>query len=289
MHSMTGFGRGESGHSHYKLIVEIKSVNHRFKDVRFRMSPLFSSREMDIRKALDQHFKRGSFDVYSTYNKSEGHSSFPDLDQKKIKSYLSHISSLCSEEGVDFQVTVGDFLRSEFLRGPSNLKESELHHLLDEALGRAINNLKEFRLQEGQALGEVLKQHQEEYERLLSFIEAQTDQFEKRVKEKILNKFQQFEEHLENQDGRFYQEVIYYLEKMDIHEEINRIRTHLKKLKSILSGNDEVGRQINFLIQELNRETNTISSKSNSLEVSQTIVEMKVQLEKMREQAINLE
>ena len=94
---------------------------------------------------------------------------------------------------------------------------------------------------------------------------------------------------MENQDGRFHQEVIYYLEKMDIHEEINRIKIHLQKLKSILSGNDEVGRQVNFLVQELNRETNTISAKSHSLEVSQRIVEMKVQLEKMREQSINLE
>ena len=181
---MTGFGRGESTHPHCKLIVEIKSVNHRFKDVRFRMSPLFNSREMDIRKALDRDFKRGSFDVYSTYSKSDEHSSFPNLDQKRIKSYLSHLASLCNEEGVDFQVTVGDFLRPEFTRGPSTLKDSELHDLLDEALGQAIDNLKEFRLHEGQVLGDVLKQHQEEYERLLSFIEAEADQFEKWVKEK---------------------------------------------------------------------------------------------------------
>ena len=286
---MTGFGRGESTDPYYKLIVEIRSVNHRFKDVRFRMSSLFGPRETDIRKALDRHFKRGSFDVYITYNESGGHSSFDDLDHQKIKSYLSHVRAICEEEGVVLQVTAGEFLRPEFARGALTLKESKLHHLLDKALDQAINNLKEFRFEEGQALGEVLKEHQEEYERLLLSIEAQADQFEKRVKERILNKFQQFQERLEDRDGRFHQEVIYYLEKMDIHEEMNRIRAHLAKLKSILSGDMEVGRQINFLVQELNRETNTMGSKSSSIEVSQMMVEMKVQLEKMREQALNLE
>ncbi len=127
------------------------------------------------------------------------------------------------------------------------------------------------------------------YDEHYQYICSVADSFQASVEEKLKKRFSELSSELNIDEPRFMQEVIYYLEKLDVHEEINRIQAHLEKLDSILSKGGEVGRQIDFLIQELNRETNTIGSKSNLKDISDSVVQMKVQLEKIREQGLNLE
>ena len=115
------------------------------------------------------------------------------------------------------------------------------------------------------------------------------DSYQEQIKDKLLKRFETENSNLKIDDSRFHQEVIYYLEKLDIDEEVNRIDIHLNKLDKIFNSTGEVGRQIDFLVQELNRETNTIGSKSASGEISENVIQMKVQLEKIREQALNIE
>ena len=158
------------------------------------------------------------------------------------------------------------------------------------AFEQAIESLKKSREDEGNKLVQKLKEHQKLYTENYQQIPQYKEGYQAKLKEKILKKFESEAKDLAVDEPRFLQEVIYYLEKLDIDEEINRIKIHLEKLDSLLDGKKlELGRQIDFLIQELNRETNTIGSKSGSNEISELVVQMKVQLEKIREQALNLQ
>lgn len=289
MHSMTGFGSGEANGENFQLTVELKSVNHRFRDVRFKMGSIFNSREIELRKKIETNFKRGSFDITIYYKKADDAKTFDDLDKSKIGEFLDFINDISKERGLDLQVRPGEFLRNEFMIDKSDEKEEELNKLLDQAFSNAVQALQESRKVEGDSLAKILGNHLAEYKNLFSSIEGRTKDFEAGVREKLEKKLKEYDEIMNKDETRFGQEIIYYLEKLDIHEEINRIHTHLDKMNDLVNSKEEVGRKLEFTLQELNRETNTIGSKSNNQEISSAIINMKSQLEKIREQALNVE
>ena len=288
MYSMTGFGKGEVEADKYSLSVELKSVNHRFKDMRFKMGQIFNSSEMILRKEIEKNFKRGSFDIFVSYKKKADTNKFDDLDSKKIEDFILSMKGIAKSTNIDMDFRPCDFLRNEFVKDQDDEKETELKSLLDKAFTEAVVNLKKMRKEEGDQLKKIVEDHINQYEEQFKNIEKSAPEFEKMVKERVEDKFKEYSQAIED-EPRYLQEVIYYLEKMDIHEEINRINAHLGQLRNLLDSKKEVGRQIDFLLQELNRETNTIGSKSNVVEISDSVVKMKSQLEKIREQALNIE
>jgi uncharacterized protein (TIGR00255 family) len=284
--SMTGFGKGESVGDKYKVTSEIKSVNHRFKDTRFKMSTMFNSIELDLKKSLDKFFKRGSFEIFVQYKKNPDYKDVVELDEEKIKSYLSTINTVSQASGVNVSVQPTEFLRSDFYLEDEE-KEDELKGLVLNAFATACEALRESRLEEGEKLISTLASHKKEYTKHYENVAKLKDTYQDGIKEKLIGRLEK--EDIKFDEQRLQQEVIYYLEKLDIEEEISRIAIHLKKLDKLLTSSGEVGRQIDFLIQELNRETNTIGSKCASDEISESVIQMKVHLEKIREQALNLE
>ncbi|PIK14813.1 YicC/YloC family endoribonuclease [Halobacteriovorax sp. JY17] len=286
--SMTGFGKGEASGDDWVITAEIKSVNHRFKDLRFKMSSLFAPIEIDLKNRLTEVFKRGSFDIYINYKKAEGKTKFDDIDEEKVSLFLGKISKIVKNQGLDLAISPSEFLRQDFYKDLDDSSE-ESFDLARTAFVNAMESLKESRLSEGDKMLKVIKSHKEQFEKHYSVIVGLADTFQENVEERLRKRFQDFSEELGVDEPRFLQEVVYYLEKMDVHEEINRIAAHLEKLDSILVNGGEIGRQLDFLIQELNRETNTIGSKSSLKEISDNVVQMKVQLEKIREQGLNLE
>ena len=287
LYSMTGFGRGESSDNQYNVTVELKSVNHRFKDTRFKMSSLFNSLEIELKKELFSFFKRGSFDIFINFKRAEKNSKFDDIDFDKVSSFLKLSSKVLPEGSLSIAPT--DFLRTEFMKENDLSKDESLLDLTRQAFTKACENLKQSRLSEGSKLEKVIGDHLEQYTAHFTSIENLTPQFQESVEQKLKKRFEELKTEINVDEPRFMQEVVFYLEKLDVHEEINRIKAHLEKLAEILSGSAEVGRQIDFLVQELNRETNTIGSKSSMQEISDNVVQMKVQLEKIREQGLNLE
>ncbi len=285
---MTGFGKGEASGDDWVITAEIKSVNHRFKDLRFKMSSLFAPIEIDLKNRLTEVFKRGSFDIYINYKKAEGKTKFDDIDEEKVSLFLGKISKIVKNQGLDLAISPSEFLRQDFYKDLDDSSE-ESFELARAAFVNAMESLKESRLSEGDKMLKVIKSHKEQFEKHYSVIVGLADTFQENVEERLRKRFQDFSEELGVDEPRFLQEVVYYLEKMDVHEEINRIAAHLEKLDSILVNGGEIGRQLDFLIQELNRETNTIGSKSSLKEISDNVVQMKVQLEKIREQGLNLE
>lgn len=287
--SMTGFGKGEVLGDKFRLSVEMKSVNHRFKDMRFKMGSVFSSEEINLKKTLDKSFIRGSFDIFVNYKKTESKELKLVIDNDKVTAYVAKMKDLLKDQDVAMTISPTDFLRSDFALEDEN-KEDELKTMLAPAFEQAVVNLLLSREEEGRKLISALETHRDDYLKHFKVVEGLKDSYQEDIKAKLLKRFSDEANDLKIDESRFMQEVIYYLEKLDVQEEISRIKIHLEKLDNLLTSNEtEVGRQIDFLVQELNRETNTIGSKSGSSEISQSVVQMKVQLEKIREQALNLQ
>jgi uncharacterized protein (TIGR00255 family) len=287
--SMTGFGRGESNNDRFSLVVEIKSVNNRYKDYRFKMSSLFNFKEVGFKKSLAKNCKRGTFDISINFKESDSVDKFNNLDSEKVLSFLELAKGWGEKSQLKLDFKPTDFLRSEFMVDQEFSKDESLMNLCEEAFGNAIVNLVALRNEEGGKLIEVVKDHLGEYEKSYQKILSQTDELQESVETKLRERFKEYQSELNIEESRFMQEIVFYMEKLDIDEELNRIASHIEKLRSLLNEGGEVGRQIDFLVQELNRETNTIGSKSSMKNTSDLVVHMKVQLEKVREQGLNLE
>ena len=285
---MTGFGRGEQTSESYSVTVEIKTVNNRFRDIRFKMGSIFNSMELPLKKKIEKKFKRGTFDIYVNYKKSPQAQKAFELDFQKIENYIQEINNVASKAGATVSVNPTEFLKSDFYIEDES-REQELQILLEKAFEGALGELESSRVEEGQKLVTILKDHLSKYLDHFTAVEKLKGSYQDQVRERLQKRFKSETTVVEVEEARFLQEVIFYLEKLDIDEEINRIKSHVTKLDSILESKSEIGRQIDFLVQELGRETNTIGSKSGKDEISESVVQMKVQLEKIREQGLNLE
>jgi uncharacterized protein (TIGR00255 family) len=289
IYSMTGYGKGEAIGPNYSVTCEIKTVNNRFKDFRFKMGSLFNSKEMELKKKLEGDFKRGSFDIYINYKRKDAEAGFSHLDSVKIKNYLEKIKEIVRNSEIPLEIKPTDFLRSEFYLERDEEIEEELYALLESSFNDAIKELKSVREVEGEKLLAVIQTSLKTYEDHYHKIIAQKNTYQEMVREKLGKKFKEELKDVKVDENRFLQEVIYYLEKLDIDEEISRIEIHLSKMKKLLKDGGDVGKQMDFLLQEFGRETNTIGSKAQKNEISEAVVQMKVQLEKIREQALNIE
>jgi len=289
IYSMTGFGKGEAKGENYLVSTEIKTVNNRFKDFKFRMSSLFNSLEIELRNKLEEEFKRGSFDISITYKKIEKAGQDFQVDIGKVSSYLNLLTPEFRKRDIPFQVNPSDFLRSDFCKDEEELKEKELNPLVLNSFESAIVALKISRSAEGSKLVDKLCEHLALYKTFLEKVEKLKADYPTILRERLTQKLSEKLHDFKIDESRLLQEIVYYLEKLEVDEEINRAKIHLSKLETLLKSSGEIGRQIDFLLQELGRETNTLGSKSAHSEISSHVVEMKVQLEKIREQALNLE
>ena len=287
LQSMTGFGKAEVQGDFFQVIAEVKSVNHRFKDLRFRMGSLLGSLEIPMRKIIDQNFKRGSFDITINYKKSGQAQNNVDVDWNKARAFVDLYKKEMGSYTQDLSVRPTDFLRADFMFDDGD-KKSELEGLVLTAFNMAMTELLASRVQEGRHIKKILNDHKQMFEDHYKSIIPLKNSYQEKVKEKLLARLSQ-EVQGKIDDNRFHQEVIYYMEKLDIDEEINRLSIHLQKFDTILNQPGEVGRGLDFLLQELNRETNTVGSKAQDSKITNAVVEMKMQLEKIREQALNIE
>jgi uncharacterized protein (TIGR00255 family) len=288
--SMTGFGKAQFQSENHNLLVEIKSVNNRFIDTRFRIPGEFNQLEIKFKKNISRFFKRGSFDTYISYQPLQSGSS-DRLDKEKIKNLVCELKEISKELDVKIDFSAGDFLKPEFYRASETdpLEKEKLSILVDEVFEKALINLNESRQSEGLKLFEIMNDHLKKLRESFLKIGPLEKNYQELVESRLRAKFLDFKTELKLDENRYHQEVIYYLERLDIKEEINRIGGHLTEFDRILDSSGEVGRRLDFLVQELNRETNTLGAKSGLKEISDIVLEMKMELEKMREQVANLE
>ena len=293
--SMTAYGRGEYPLGNTVFIAEIKSVNNRHRDVILRTSKALQILEDEIRSQIFSRIRRGRIEVFIQMEKNGGDSGETEYDLKLnrplVSSYLRIFKQLREEFGIDRQIGSDSLtqMKDVILIKPENFDIDEAGEGIQEVIRLALDSLDAMRVQEGKAIEEdFLKRLQligEYLDRNAERAPIVVEEYRKRLK----NKINLISQDIEMDETRLTQEVAICADKCDITEEIVRTRSHLNQFRHYMSVDDSIGRRLDFLIQEIHREVNTMSAKGFDSSISTMVVEIKAELEKLREQVQNVE
>jgi uncharacterized protein (TIGR00255 family) len=285
---MTGFGKSSSELPNKKIYVEIKSLNSKQFDLNTRIPFLYREKEMEIRNNLLQSVERGKVD-FSIYVENIGKASSSQINQNALESYYNQIK----EVSQNLQISIPADWFSVLLRMPEVMKTemAELDEneweITKETIKNALEQFTLFRNQEGSVLQKLFENKISNISLLLNEIEKYELERIEKVKVKILDSLQKMD--LQNFDtNRFEQELIYYIEKLDVNEEKIRLNNHLKYFIDTMNNEKSQGRKLGFIAQEIGREINTLGSKSNHAEMQKIVVQMKDELEQIKEQILNV-
>ncbi|KZL94422.1 YicC/YloC family endoribonuclease [Clostridium magnum] len=289
--SMTGFGRGNIDQDGRSFTVEIKSVNHRYCDLNMKMPKSLLSLEDRIRKVIQEKVTRGKVDVFITQNNYEKQGAKVVLDEKLADSYVECLNEI--KERYDIKENISLALISKF-PDVVNLKQEEedvenLWEILSLPLRDAVNLLVDMREREGLKLEKNILLKCDYIKSLLDKIEEKSPLVVEEYKEKLNERLKELLGEGQVDENRIAVEVALFADKSAIDEEIVRLNSHLVQLKETFNLNEAVGRKLDFIIQEMNREINTIGSKANNLEVTNNVLNIKNEIEKIREQIQNIE
>ena len=290
--SMTGYGQGEYALGERKFVAEVKSVNYRYRDVAIRLPKTFQAVEDDMRGQVASKFRRGRIEVILQIEKGTTETQVDlELNLPLVRSYLAVFKQLKEEFGVDEKIRPDEFcqMKDVVLVKPEEIDMDEVRQGLKEALRLALDSCDRMKIQEGKAL-------EEDFLKRLTLIEGHLQDIEERAplvveeyKTRLKDKISRISPDLKLDENRILQEVVIFADKCDITEEIVRTRSHLGQFRHYLSVDDSVGRRLDFLLQEIHREINTMSAKASDSSISAKAVEIKAELEKLREQAQNVE
>ena len=288
--SMTGFGRYIKIDDSIKITVEIKSVNHRYLDLNIKLPRLLSYCETDLRKKLSSRISRGKVDVFVSYERTGGDADVtyhPDVAAK----YYESLKTMQAQFALDGSVNVGLLARMPdvFTEGDTELSEEYLAELLSEAADQALDAFVKNRQDEGDRLVKDLTEKLDRMDELVSELEKRSPVIIEKYKQRLLDKTKELIADQRLDESRVLGEVVIYADKVCIDEEMVRLRSHVAEARTTLSSGKDVGRKMDFLAQELNRESNTILSKSTDVEIADIGIELKTLIEKIREQIQNLE
>ena len=290
--SMTAYGRGEHGAGDTNFIAELKSLNNRYRDIILRIPKNLQPLEDEIRSQIASRVGRGRIEVSIQMERNAETTEYDlELNLPLVKSLMRIFEELRAKFGLHEQIRPDDLcqMRDVILYKPHDIEIDEVRPALQEVLRLALDSLDNMRLVEGNAIGEDFQKRLKLIEAYLDDIQGRApimvEEYKRRLKEKIEN----ISQDIETDEGRLMQEVAIFADRCDITEEIVRMRSHLNQFRNYMSMDDSVGRRLNFLIQEINREVNTISSKTFDSSISVNVVEIKAELEKLREQVQNVE
>ena len=289
--SMTGFGRCEVTGEDRKLTVEMKSVNHRYLDVNIKMPKKLNFFETAIRTELKNYITRGKVDLFITYEDYSESSGSLKYNKALAKEYLTYLHQMAEEFELDDDIRVSTLSRypEVFVMEEQSIDEEELWKDLQSALKGAAENFVNTRIAEGENL---LKDLNAKLDLMLSHVDYITERSPKLIAEykaKLREKVKELLEDVHIDENRLYMEVTIFADKVCVDEELVRLRSHVESTKKTLSSGGSIGRKLDFIAQEMNREANTILSKANDLEISERAIELKNEIEKVREQIQNIE
>ena len=289
--SMTGFGRCEIQKESRKFTVELKSVNHRYLDVNIRMPKKLNFFETAIRTLLKSYANRGKIDIFITYE---------DISQAQVSvkynaalaaEYLKYLRQMEEEFGLENDVRVSTLSRypEVFTMEEQSEDEEELWNGLKEALEGAFGQFVETRKAEGENLKKDILSKLDSLEKEIVFVEERSPQIVAEYRAKLEDKIKELLADTQIEDSRIAAEVILFADKICTDEEVVRLKSHIQHMRNTLEEKEGIGRKLDFIAQEMNREANTILSKANDLEVSNHAITLKTEIEKIREQIQNIE
>jgi len=286
--SMTGFARRETTGPWGSLICELRSVNHRFLESSLRLPEELRSLDPEIRQQFARGLKRGKIDCTFTYRRTEAAARALDLDHEVLQQLLRRVHDVAAAAGT----TPASFDALEALRWPGVIRESEggTDDLLAAARSLAaatIDDLAITRAREGARLGELIEQRCDGLVSLVAQVRTRLPEVRIRIRARLDDRVAELKVAVDQ--DRLEQELALLLQRLDVDEELDRLGAHVAEIRRIISGSEPAGRRLDFLMQELNREANTLSSKSQDLETTRAAVDMKVLIEQLREQVQNIE
>jgi uncharacterized protein (TIGR00255 family) len=289
--SMTGFGRSEIIDNNKKICIEIKSVNHRYLDINLKMPKKLNIFDSAIRTFIKKNIARGKVDVFISYEDLSENAASLKFNQELAKEYLSYFKKMEYLFKINNDATVMSLSRCPevLVMEEQNVDEDELWKLIEEALCGAINKFIETRVIEGEHLKEDISKKLDELLKNVLIIEENAPKIIEEYKLKLMDKMSEFLENAQIDESRIAAEVVLFADKICVDEEIVRLKSHINKMKNDLSMKDDIGRKLDFLAQEMNREANTILSKSTDVDITNIGIELKTEIEKIREQIQNIE
>jgi uncharacterized protein (TIGR00255 family) len=289
--SMTGYGKGEAATPNGTFLVEIRSVNHRYGEISVRMPRSFYAFENEVKRLAGSLLKRGKIDISVQWDETAAANTAPQLDMAVARGYHDAYSRLAKELNLP-QDAQPSFIMSQkgvMKEAAGTMDETELLPQLLAAVQSAVAALDGMRVREGAALADDLKARRLQVAEWSGQIGERTPQVVLEYRQKLKTRLDQLLEGAEMDEGRLAQEVALLADRCDITEELVRLASHFKQFDETLGGSEPVGRKLDFLMQEMNREVNTIGSKSNDAGITTLVIRIKAEMEKMREQVQNVE
>jgi len=289
--SMTGFGRCEITENNRKFTVEMKSVNHRYLDVNIKMPKKLNFFESAIRGELKNYISRGKVDMFIAYEDLAEENTSIRYNKQVAAEYLKYLKDMAEEFGLEDDVRVSALSRfpEVFTMEEVTVDEEELWKTLQKAIKTAAEGFVETRIVEGEHLRDDLIAKLDGMLRLVDFIAERSPQIISEYRSKLIDKVKDLLGDVQVDENRLLTEVTIFADKVCVDEELVRLRSHIETTKKTLMEGGSIGRKLDFIAQEMNREANTTLSKSNDLEISNCAIELKTEIEKVREQIQNIE
>ena len=289
--SMTGFGRAEVMDSDKKITVELKSVNHRYLDMNVKMPKKFSFFEAAIRNVLKKYIQRGKVDVFISYEDYTENRVALRYNKELAGEYLRYLNAMAEDFQLknDVSASVLSHYPEVFVMEEEPVDENEIWTALEQVLTEAAVQFVASRETEGQNLKTDLFGKLEALNQKVDQIEARGPEILCAYRERLMQRMRELLEDTQIEENRIAAEVVLFADKICTDEETVRLHSHIKNMKEVLESGNGIGRKLDFIAQEMNREANTILSKANDLEVSNIAIDLKTEIEKIREQIHNIE
>lgn len=287
---MTGYGLAQQENDTLSISVEIKSLNSKFLDTVIKLPKVYFDKEVEVRKIVTEKLERGKIAVNITYERKDDEGARVSINQKLLKSYYSEISEVASKLEASTEGILGlvlDF--PDVVRAEESKDKLEDHwNQVKDVLAEAMVKCDDFRVTEGATLKNKLVVYVDRIEAYLMKIEKLDPARHESIKQRLVQRMEEIQLNEKFDQNRFEQEMIYYIDKLDISEEKVRLKSHLDYFLEILSESESKGKKLSFLSQEMGREINTIGSKANDANIQKLVVGMKDELEKIKEQLQNI-
>ncbi len=289
--SMTGFGRCEIAGVDRKITVEMKAVNHRYCDITIKMPKKLNFFEAGIRNLLKQYIGRGKVDIYITYEDYTENNVCVKYNADLAREYYTNLEKISKEFGLenDIRVSVLSRYPEVFTLEEQTIDEKELWKLVEEAVKEAATRFVETRIAEGENLKRDIFTKLDNMLALVDYIESRSPEIVNEYRNKLMTKVTELLADTKVDESILATEVTIFADKICVDEETVRLRSHILNMKDTLNDSDNVGRKLDFIAQEMNREANTILSKASDLEVTNRAIDLKTEIEKVREQIQNIE
>lgn len=289
--SMTGFGRFENTVDERKFTVEVKTVNHRFLDMNIKMPKKFGMFESRIRNIIKEYLERGKVDMYITYEDLAEADESIKYNSHIAAQYMAHFEEMAKEFNLNNDISVATLSRfpDVFTMEEQAVDEETIWEILEVALRGALKELVAVREKEGAELKADIILKLDEMKKDAEYIESRSLEIVDEYKTKLMNKVAELMADNQIDESRVAAEVTIYADKVCVDEEIVRLNTHIKAMKDALENGESVGRKLDFIAQEMNREANTTLSKSTDISISDVGINLKTLIEKVREQIQNIE